>query len=105
MLKVLVYSTPADCDDRDLPLQSPTELDPFLETYHQKLRDSDEYSHVDPAVLDQFDTLLRKYPHALFLLPGAPLRCIHGTEHHIDTGNASPCYKPPYMYRMSPLEL
>jgi len=83
-----------DCDDRDLPPQSPTEHDPFSETYHQKLRkelrlDSDEYSHVDPAVLDQFDTLLKKYPYAL-LLPGAPLRRIHGTEHHIYTGNASP---------------
>ena len=96
-----------DCDDRDLPPQSPTELDPFSETYHQTLRkefrlDSDEYSHVDPAVLDHFDTLLRKYPHA-FLLPGAPRRCIHGTEPHIGTGNASTCYKPPY--RMSPSKL
>ena len=50
------------------------------------------------AVLDQFDTLLRKWPNA-FLLPGAPLRRIHGTEHHINTGNAPPCYKSPY--RMS----
>ena len=64
--------------------------------------DTDEYSHVHPAVLNQFDTLLREYPHA-FLLPGATLRRIHGTEHHINTGNALPSYKPPY--RMSPSEL
>ena len=80
----------------------------FSEEYHQKLPkkevrlDTDEYSHVHPAVLNQFDTLLREYPHA-FLLPGATLRRIHGTEHHINTGNALPSYKPPY--RMSPSEL
>ncbi|KAL9984580.1 hypothetical protein ACROYT_G006890 [Oculina patagonica] len=72
------FSQPDESDDRDLPPQSTFTLDPFSEEYHAKLRhelrlDSDEYSHVDPAVLDQFDTLLRTYPHA-FLLPGAPLR-------------------------------
>ena len=101
------FNQPDDMDDRDLPPTSVVELDPFSEEYHQKLRkelrlDTDEYSHVHPAVLNQFDTLLRKYPHA-FLLPGAPLRRIHGTEHHINTENAPPCYKPPY--RMSPSEL
>ena len=101
------FNQPADMDDRDLPPPSVVELDPFSEEYHQKLRkelrlDTDEYSHVHPAVLNQFDTLLQKYPHA-FLLPGAPLRRIHGTEHHINTGNAPPCYKPPY--RMLPSEL
>ncbi len=69
---------------------------------HELHLDSNEYSNVDPAVLDQFDTLLRTYPHA-FLLPGAPLRRIHGTEHHISTGNAPPCYKP--LFRKSPPEL
>ena len=71
---------------RDLPPPTVVELDPFSEEYRQKLRkelhlDTDEYSHVPPTVLNQFDTLLQKYPHA-FLLPGAPLRRIHGTEHH-----------------------
>ena len=85
---------------------SVVELDPFSGEYHQKLQkalrlDTDEYSHVHPAVLNQLDTLLREYPH-VFLLPGAPLRRIHGTEHHINTDNAPPCYKP--AYRMSPSE-
>ena len=83
---------PDESDDRDLPPQSTFTLDPFSEEYHEKLRhqlrlDSDEYNHVDPAVLGEFDTLLRTHPLA-FLLPGAPPRRIHGTEHHINTGNA-----------------
>ena len=86
------FSQPDGSDDRDLPPQCSFTLDPFSEEYHEKLRDelrldSDEYSHVDPAVLAEFDTSLRTYPHA-FLLPGAPLRPIHGTEHHINTGNS-----------------
>lgn len=75
--------------------------------YHQKLQkelrlDTDEYRHVHSAVLNQFDTLLRKYSHA-FRLPGALLRRIRGSEHHINTGKASPCYRP--TYRMSPSKL
>ena len=75
--------------------------------FHQKLQkelrlDTDEYSHVHSAVFNQFDTLLRKYPHA-FRLPGALLRRVRGTEHHINTGKASPCYRP--TYRMSPSKL
>ena len=102
------FNQPDDLDDRDLPPQSVVELDPFSDEYHQQLRkelrlDTTEYRHVNPAVLDQFDTLLRKYPHA-FLLPGAPLRRIHGTEHHINTGDASPCYKPPYRMSLSELQ-
>ena len=102
------FNQPDDLDDRDLPPQSVVELDPFSDEYHQQLRkelrlDTTEYRHVNPAVLDQFDTLLRKYLHA-FLLPGAPLRRIHGTEHHINTGDASPCYKPPYRMSLSELQ-
>jgi len=102
-----LFSQPDRSDDPDLPPQDTFTLDPFLEEYHEKLceelrLDSEEYSHVDPAVFAEFDTLLRTYPHA-FPLPGAPLRHIHGTEHHINTGTAPPSYKPPY--RMSPPEL
>ena len=88
------FSQPDGSDDRGLPPQCSFTLDPFSEEYHEKLGDelrldSDEYSHLDPAVLAEFDTLLPTYPHA-FLLPGAPLRRIHRAEHHINTGNSSP---------------
>ena len=54
-----------DMDDRDLPRPSAVERNPFIEEYHQKLRkelclDTDGYSQMHLAVLDQFDTLLRK---------------------------------------------
>ena len=82
------FSQPDGSDDRDLPPQCTFTLDPFSEEYHEKLHeglhlDCDEYSHVDSAVI----ALLRTYPHA-FLLPSAPPRRIHGTEHHINTGNS-----------------
>ena len=52
------------------------ELDPFSDAYSQKLQrelrlDSAAYTHVDTTVLNQFDTLLQKYPH-VFILPSAP---------------------------------
>ena len=54
-----------DMDDRDLPRPSAVERNPFIEEYHQKLRkelclDTDGYSQMHLAVLDQFETLLRK---------------------------------------------
>ena len=71
------FIQPDGSDDRDLPPQCTLTLYPFSDEYHAKLRtelrlDSDEYSHVDPAVLAEFDTLLRMYPHA-FLLPGVSM--------------------------------
>ena len=61
------FSQPDGSDDRDLPPQCTFPLDPFSEQYHEKLRDgprldSDEYSHVDPEILAEFDSSLRTYP-------------------------------------------
>ena len=90
------FSQPDGSDDRDLTPQCTFTPDPSPEEYHAKLRaelriDCDEHSHVDPAVLAEFDTLFRTYPHA-FLLPGEPLRRIHGSEHHNATSHHAGCH-------------
>lgn len=103
------FSSTEDADDRDLPPQlvSTNPMTPNSEQYHtmlcKELRlDSADYSHVPTDVMTAFDALLHKYPTA-FILPGSPLRRIHGIYHSINTGNAIPQYRRPY--RMSPSEL
>lgn len=105
------FKQPEEPSEDDLPPQAqPGEiLEPFSQEFHERLRkelhlDSSDYAHVDAHTLSQFDDLLKQYHHA-FLLPGSPLQRIQvpGVEHHINTGNATPTYKPPY--RMSPIEL
>ena len=73
-------------------------LDHHSDEYYQKLvealeLDTQAYSHVNPEILTQFKTLIRKYPTA-FNLPGAELRPVKGFHHDINTG-ASPPSKAP----------
>ena len=91
----------------ELPLDFDQDFNPYTEEYDNKLFDSlglhtEKYKHIHPHIMDNFKTLLRKYPTA-FWLPGSPLSIIKGHEHRIETGDASPTYHLPY--RKSPSEL
>ena len=105
---ILQFISEQDIDHPNLfPPSGDVYLDPYSEEYFQKLvealdLDTYTYSHVSPAILTQFKTLLRKYPTA-FYLPGAALHPIRGFHHNIQTGDAPPVYHIPY--RKSPPEL
>ena len=75
----------------------------YLEKVYEALGiNTDTYAHLDPALKDKFKELIRKYS-SVFWLPGAPLGTIHGFEHNIPTGDATPIHHLPY--RKSPSEL
>ena len=56
---------------------------------------TDTYAHLDPALKDKFKELICKYS-SVFWLPGVPLGRIHGFEHSIPTGDATPIHRLSY---------
>ena len=60
-------------------------------------------AHLDPALKDKFKELVRKYS-SVFWLPGVPLGTIHGFEHSILTGEATPFHHLPYCKLPSELQ-
>ena len=86
----------------ETPVFSPNSPE-YLEKVYEALGiNTDTYAHLDPALKDKFKELIRKYS-SVFWLPGAPLGTIHGFEHNIPTGDATPIHHLPY--RKSPSEL
>ena len=86
----------------ETPVCSPNSPE-YLEKVYEALGiNTDTYAHLDPALKDKFKELIRKYS-SVFWLPGAPLGTIHGFEHNIPTGDATPIHHLPY--RKSPSEL
>ena len=86
----------------ETPVFSPNSPE-YLEKVYEALGiNTDTYAHLDPALKDKFEELIRKYS-SVFWLPGAPLGTIHGFGHNIPTGDATPIHHLPY--RKSPSEL
>ena len=86
----------------ETPVFSPNSPEYIEKVYKALGINTDTYKHLDLALKDKSKELIRKYS-SVFWLPGAPLVMIHGYEHNIPTGDATPIHHLPY--RKSPSEL